>query len=178
MWGRMSAAKPPHAAPGLAARGGTAVAPCHKGAPCPTGPVSACLCPKPPRPAVRARPSAAPLPALPHVHLRLLHASLSPATADCSRRCTRTSASSVPPRHQPPPTAVRYRGRRRTRTSASSVPPRRQPPPTVVRYRGRHRATIFSEQCLVSADERRPASQAASTLELHLHRAVAVNPSW
>jgi hypothetical protein len=31
-------AKPPRAAPGLAARGGTAVSPCHKGAPCPTGP--------------------------------------------------------------------------------------------------------------------------------------------
>jgi hypothetical protein len=44
-------AKPPRAAPGLAARGGTAVAPRHNGAPCPTGrpaPVRACLCPKPP----------------------------------------------------------------------------------------------------------------------------------
>jgi hypothetical protein len=75
--------KPPRAAPGLAAQGGTAVAPRHKGAPCPTGPVSARLCPKPPRPAVRARPSAAPLPAPPHAHLRLLRASSSPATADC-----------------------------------------------------------------------------------------------
>jgi hypothetical protein len=45
-------AKPPRAAPELAARGGTAVAPCHKGAPCPTGRpawVRARLCPKPPR---------------------------------------------------------------------------------------------------------------------------------
>jgi hypothetical protein len=31
-------AKPPRAAPGLAARGGTAVTPRHKGTPCPTGP--------------------------------------------------------------------------------------------------------------------------------------------
>jgi hypothetical protein len=37
-------AKPPRAAPGLVGRGGTAVVPRHKGAPCPTGPG-----PKPPR---------------------------------------------------------------------------------------------------------------------------------
>jgi hypothetical protein len=125
MWGRMSAAKPPRAAPGLAVRGGTAVAPCHKGTLCP-------------RTSVRSR-----------------HAPLServPAQRCCPRRRTRTSTSSVPPHHQPPSTVVRYRGHR---------------------Y-----ATIFSEQRLVSADERRPASQAASTLELHLHRAVAANPSW
>jgi hypothetical protein len=45
-------AKPPRATPGLAAWGGTAVAPRHKGAPCPTGrpaPVRARLGPKPPR---------------------------------------------------------------------------------------------------------------------------------
>jgi hypothetical protein len=44
-------AKPPRAAPGLAARGGTTVAPHHKGAPCPTGrpaPVRVRLCPKSP----------------------------------------------------------------------------------------------------------------------------------
>jgi hypothetical protein len=95
MWGRLSVAKPPRAAPGLAAQAGTAVAPRHKGAPCPTGPVSARLCPKPPRPAVRARPSAASLPAPPHVLLRLLHASPSPAAASC-RPLPSPTALSIP----------------------------------------------------------------------------------
>jgi hypothetical protein len=70
MWGRLSVAKPPRDAPGLAAWGGTAVAPCHKGAPCPHASV------RRPRALVRAGAvrscharclSAAPLPA----HLRL-----------------------------------------------------------------------------------------------------------
>jgi hypothetical protein len=125
MWGRMSAAKPPRAAPRLSARGGTAVAPSHKGAPSP-------------RASVRSR-----------------HAPLSERVR--AQRCY---------------------PRRRTRNSASSVPPRRQPPLTAICYRGCRRATIFSEQRLIFADERRPASQVASTLELHLHRAVTANPSW
>jgi hypothetical protein len=122
MWGRMSAAKPPRAAPRLAVRGGTAVAPRHKGALCPIGPVSARLCPKSPRPAVQGRPSVAPLPMPLHAHLRVFP---SPATADC-RPLTRPSQAAPrvavgrarEPRqrreHGPRPTwpwAVRPRGR-------------------------------------------------------------------
>jgi hypothetical protein len=47
-------------------------------------------------------------------------------------------------------------------------------PPAAVRYQGRRRTTIFhSTQRLASADERRPAGQPTSTLELHLRRAAS-----
>jgi hypothetical protein len=81
MWGRLSVAKPPHAAPGLAARGSTAVAPRHKGAPCPTGRPAPC----------------------PHVSVRSRHTPLSErvrAQCRCPRRRMSTSASSVPPRRR------------------------------------------------------------------------------
>jgi hypothetical protein len=85
----------------------------------PTGPVSSRLCPKPPHPAVRARPSAAPLLAPPHKHLCLLRTSMSPT----------------------PPAAIRYRSRlpspfrqRRCCPEHRTAAPRRHPHPPGPRW--------------------------------------------
>jgi hypothetical protein len=125
---RLSVAKPPRAAPGLAARGGTAAGPRHKGTrrpavsdrpTVPRRPASTARCPtsRPPRaapPPPRAvRPADRPAPPARRLHRALSEAPTGPRLPRLPRAASTAPLSGAAPPH-------------RLRAPASSAPPRRR----------------------------------------------------
>jgi hypothetical protein len=152
-------AKPPRAAPGLAARGGTAVVPRHKGAPCPTGrpaPVRARLCPKPSRRCCLEHRAAART-AIPNAACRAFD-----FAAAASSSLARASRASMPPPHGCVP--------RSSTCGTRSPPPAWGHPPPCARGSSRERLPPWLMSFSSSCSTPRSATDAALAIPSALLR--------
>jgi hypothetical protein len=158
MWGRLLVAKPPRAAPGLAAWGGTAIAPRRKDAPCPTGRPAPCS-----RAFVQSRNAAAVRSTAPQPVLPSPSARATPARPElrATTAATRVARTCLPLSPASPPTATsRPSSSPATRASSTPMPhagrstsPSRRPPPQRAPQGRRRRRR--ADACLA----RRPAGQ-------------------